>query len=273
LPIDPSAIVAPTARVHPGATVGPQCVIGEYCVLEAHVTLGRANRLEPYVYLKSFTTLGDENQISAGAVLGTDPFDKAFDGRRSYLTIGHRNKIREHFTISRSTKPESVTRVGDENFIMGSGHIAHDCQIGSHCTIASCALLAGYVTVEDQVFVSGGVVVHQYSRLGRLAMVAGNTRVNSDLAPFFLYSDFNVAVKGLNIVGLRRAGFSSADTRTLKHAYRLLFRSGLSQPAALARLAAECQLPHTVHIIDFIQNSQGGIASEASPRGYSQTDA
>ena len=185
MPIDPSAVVAATARVHPDAVIGPQCVIGEYCVIESDVVLGRANRLEPYVYLKRWTTLGDDNELSAGVVLGTDPFDKAFSGASSYLRVGNRNRIREHWTISRSTKPEAVTRVGDDNYIMGSGHIAHDCQVGNQCTIASCTLLAGYVEVEDQAFLSGGVVVHQFSRIGRLAMVGGNTRVNSDLPPFF----------------------------------------------------------------------------------------
>lgn len=263
MPIDPSAVVAATARVHPEAVVGPQCVIGEYCVLESDVTLGRGNRLEPYVYLKRWTTLGDDNELSAGVVLGTDPFDKAFDGRRSYLHIGNRNKIREHWTISRGTKPEAVTRVGDDNFIMGSGHIAHDCQVGNQCTIASCTLLAGYVEVEDQAFLSGGVVVHQYSRIGRLAMVGGNTRVNSDLPPFFLYTDFNVAVRGLNVVGLRRAGFTAADVRLLKQAYRLLYRSGLSQQEALARMEAAASSPHTQHLVEFIRRSRRGIAHEA----------
>lgn len=262
MPVDPSAIIAPTARVHPEAVIGPQCVVGEYCVVEQDVVLGRGNRLEPYVYLKRWTTLGDENEISAGAVLGTDPFDKAFSGARSYLQIGHRNKIREHWTISRGTKPEAVTRVGDDNFIMGSGHIAHDGQVGNQCTIASCALLAGYVEVEDQAFISGGVVVHQYSKIGRLAMVGGNTRVNSDLPPFFLYSGFHVGAMGLNVVGLRRAGIASSEVKLLKQAYQLLYRSRLGRAEALERMAA-LGSPLTRHLVDFIQRSRRGIAGEA----------
>lgn len=275
MPIDPSAIVAPTARVHPDAVIGPQCIIADFCVIEADVVLGCGNRLEPYVYLKRWTTLGDGNELSAGAVLGTDPFDKAFTGQRSYLQIGNRNRIREHWTISRGTKPEAVTRVGDDNYIMGSGHIAHDCQVGNQCTIASCALLAGYVEVDDQAFLSGGVVVHQYSRIGRLAMVGGNTRVNSDLPPYFLYSGFNVAPKGLNIVGLRRAGFTAADTRLLKQAYRLLYRSGLPLPEALARIRAEAPSPHTAHLVDFVERSRRGIARETrnkTPLATADTD-
>ncbi len=255
--IDSSAQVAATARIHPDAEIGPHCVIGEYCVIEQDVRLGRANRLEPYVYLKRFTTLGDGNEISAGAVLGTDPFDKAFTGERSYLIIGHRNRIREHWTISRGTKPESVTRVGDENYIMGSGHIAHDCQIGNHVTIASNTLVAGYVHIADQAFLSGGVVVHQHSRIGRHAMVGGNSRVNLDLPPFFLYAGFDARPTGLNLVGLRRAGFLQQQISELKQAYRVLYESGLPRTDVLKRLDSE---PGTQELADFVRASKRGIA-------------
>src|SRR5579863_2990082 len=211
MPADPSAYIAPTARVHTDAVIGPAVRIGEFCVIESDVTIGRDSALEPYVYVKRWTTLGERNQISAGTVLGTDPLDKNFTGERSFLRIGNGNLIREHYTISRGTEPESVTEIGDENYIMTSGHIAHNCKIGNRTVICSCALVAGYVEVEDQAFISGGVVVHQYSKIGRLAMIGGNTRVNSDVPPFFLYSGFNVAAVGLNVVGLKRAGYKHSD--------------------------------------------------------------
>src|SRR6266851_4186121 len=144
MPVDPSAVVASTARVHPSAQVGPQAVIGEYVIVEEDVVIGAHCRLEPYVYVKRWTTLGARNEISAGTVLGTDPLDKHFTGERSYLRIGNGNKIREHYTISRGTAPESVTTIGDGNYIMTSGHIAHNCAIGNDTVIASCALIAGY---------------------------------------------------------------------------------------------------------------------------------
>jgi UDP-N-acetylglucosamine acyltransferase len=128
--------------------------------------------------------------------------------------------------------------------------------------IASCALVAGHVEVEDQAFISGGVVIHQYSKIGRLAMVGGNTRVNSDLPPFFLYSDFNVAVKGLNLVGLKRAGFTREQVVALKHAYRLLYRSGLKLDHALARIENELDTAHTRHLVAFIRSSKRGICRE-----------
>src|SRR5579875_3581165 len=237
--IDPSAYVAPTARVDPNAVIGPGTRIGEYCVIESDVVIGARCLLEPYVYVKRWTTLGDDNEISAGTVLGTDPLDKSFTGERSYLIIGHRNKIREHYTISRGTKPESETRIGNANYIMTSGHIAHNCTLGDNIVVASCALVAGYVEVEDQAFISGGVVVHQYSKIGRLAMIGGNSRVNLDVPPFFLYSGFNVTPEGLNLVGLKRAGFTLEQVRSLKSAYRILYRSGLKQEAALAKIETE----------------------------------
>lgn len=262
MPADPSAIIAPTARVHPEARIGPQTVIGDYCVIESDVVIGAFCRLEPYVYVKRWTTLGDRNEISAGTVLGTDPLDKAFTGARSYLRIGNDNKIREHYTISRGTQPESVTEIGDGNYIMTSGHIAHNCKIGNRTVICSCALLAGYVEVEDEAFISGGVVIHQYSKIGRLAMIGGNTRVNQDAPPFFLYSEFNVAPRGLNLVGLKRAGFRPEQISTLKRAYALLYRSGLKLEEALSRIETEIPNEHTLHLVRFIRSSRRGICRE-----------
>lgn len=262
MPVDPSARVAPTARIDPGANIGAQCLIGEYCVVESDVSLGPHCLLEPYVYVKRWTTMGERNEISAGTVLGTDPLDKNFSGQRSYLEIGNGNRIREHYTISRGTQPESTTVIGDGNYIMTSGHIAHNCIIGNNTVIASCALIAGYVDVEDQAFISGGVVVHQFSKIGRLAMIGGNTRVNLDVPPFFMYSEFNVAPNGLNLVGLKRAGFSDEQIRPLKKAYRLLYRSGLKLGTALERIEAELPGELTTHLVEFIRSSKRGICRE-----------
>jgi len=262
MPADPSAYVAPTARVHSDAVIGHGARIGEFCVIESDVTIGRDCVLEPYVYVKRWTTIGNGNAISAGTVLGTDPLDKTFTGERSYLRIGNDNTIREHYTISRGTEPESVTEIGDGNYIMTSGHIAHNCKIGNSTVICSCALVAGYVEVEDQAFISGGVVVHQFSKIGRLAMIGGNTRVNSDVPPYFLYSGFNVEAKGLNMVGLKRAGFQAPQMAALKAAYKLLYRSGLKLEDALRRIEAEAGTPETAHLVAFIRQSKRGICRE-----------
>ena len=236
--------------------------IGEFCVVEPDVAIGRDSTLEPYVYVKRWTTMGERNAISAGTVLGTDPLDKNFTGSRSYLRIGNGNIIREHYTISRGTEPESFTGIGDDNYIMTSGHIAHNCRIGNGTVICSCALVAGYVEIEDQAFISGGVVIHQFSKIGSLVMIGGNTRVNRDVPPFFLYSGFNVEAKGVNLVGLKRAGYSAQQIAALKNAYRLLYRSGLQLEEALRRIEAEIPTPEAAHLVNFIRGSERGICRE-----------
>jgi UDP-N-acetylglucosamine acyltransferase len=262
VPIDSSANVAQTARVHPNATIGPRTRVGEFSVIESDVTIGADCVLEPYVFIKRWTTLGDRNEISAGTVLGTDPLDKNFKGERSYLRIGNGNTIREHYTVSRGTQPESVTTIGDGNYIMTSGHIAHNCVIGNNTVIASCALVAGHVEVEDQAFISGGVVIHQFSRIGRLAMIGGNTRVNLDVPPFFLYSGFNVEAKGLNLVGLRRAGLSREQVSNLKNAYQVLYRAALKLEDALAQIESDIPDENTLHLVRFIRASRRGICRD-----------
>ena len=259
-----AAQIAPTARVHPGATIGPGTAIGEYCVIEQDVAIGAGCVLEPYVYVKRWTTLGERNRISAGTVLGTDPLDKNFTGARSYLKIGDGNLIREHFTISRGTAPESETVIGDGNFIMTSGHIAHNCRIGNRTVIASCALVAGFVEVEDEAFISGGVAIHQFSRVGRLAMIGGNSGVNQDIPPFFLCNGDRVTARGLNLVGLKRAGFSHAEVQALKTAYKILYRQGLKLEDALQKIEAELPTEHTRHLVRFIRSSKRGICRAQS---------
>ena len=263
MPIDPSALVADTARVHPHAVIGPRTSIGDYCVVEPDVSVGADCILEPYVYVKRWTTLGDRNEISSGTVLGTDPLDKHFrKSDRSYLIVGDGNIIREHYTISRGTQPESCTRIGNDNYIMTSGHIAHNAVIGNNVVIASCALVAGHVEIEDQAFLSGGVVVHQYSKIGRLAMIGGNTRVNLDAPPYFLYSGFNVEAVGLNIIGLKRAGFTLQQVSSLKKAYKLLYRSRMKLEEALLAIENQLTGDSISHLVAFIRRSTRGICRE-----------
>lgn len=262
MPLHSTAQIALTARVDPDAQIGPGVVISEYAVIERDVVIGAHTRIEPYVYIKRWTTLGERNEISAGTVLGTDPLDKNFNGERSYLKIGDGNKIREHYTISRGTAPESTTVIGDENYIMTSGHIAHNAIIGNRTVIASCALIAGYVELEDQAFISGSLAVHQHCRIGRLAMIGGGTRVNVDVPPYFLYAGLYVKPVGLNLVGLKRAGIGRADIQALKTAYKLLYRSNLHLNDALQRIEWDVPTEYTHHLVGFIRGSKRGIARE-----------
>lgn len=260
--VDPSAAIAPTARIHPDVVIGPGTRVGEFCVIEQDVVIGANCLFEPYVYIKRWTSMGDNNEISSGTVLGTDPLDKNFKGERSYLKIGNGNKIREHFTISRATRPEAETLIGDDNYVMTSGHIAHDCRIGNNTVICSCVLVAGYVEVEDQAFISGPLGIHQFSRIGRLAMIGGMTRVNQDAPPFFMYAGSPMEPKGLNLVGLKRAGYGQEEIRRLKAAYTLLYRSGLKLEEALKRIEEEVPCPETAHLVGFIRRSKRGICRE-----------
>jgi len=269
---DSSAHIAPTARVHPSAVIGPRTRIGEFCVVEQDVEIGADCFFEPYCFVKRWTTLGDGNEISAGTVLGTDPLDKNFTGERSYLRIGSGNKIREHYTISRGTKPESVTMIGDGNYIMTSGHVAHNCTLGNNIVIASCSLVAGYVEIEDQAFISGGVVIHQYSKIGRLAMVAGNVRVNLDLPPFFTYAGHDARPVGLNAVGMKRAGFTLEQLGVIRKAYRILYRSGLRLEDALTRIENELDDDKARDLVRFIRGSRRGICREASRLSRARTE-
>jgi len=267
MPIDSSAYIAPTARIHPDAVIGPGTVIGDFAIVEQDVVIGAATKLEPYVWVKRWTTLGEQNEISAGTVLGSDPLDKNFKGDRSYLRIGNGNIIREHYTISRGTKPESETVIGDGNYVMTSGHIAHNCIIGNRTVIASCSLMAGYVEVEDQAFISGNVAAQQFSKIGRLAMVGGGTRVNRDIPPYFLYAGLYVSPIGLNLVGLKRAGFTTADVKALKSAYKILYRSGLKLAEALQRIETEIPTEHTLHLVKFVRASKRGICRATRHHG------
>jgi UDP-N-acetylglucosamine acyltransferase len=264
--IHPSARVSGTARVHPDAEIGPRTEISEFCVVESDVSIGADCVLEPYVYVKRWTTLGDRNELSSGAILGTDPLDKNFrKSDRSYLRVGNGNVIREHFTISRGTQAESVTTIGDENYIMTSGHIAHNCAIGNRIVIASCVLVAGYVEIEDQAFISGGIAIHQHSKIGRLAMVGGLARVNQDLPPYFLYEGFDIEPRGINTVGLKRAGFTADEMAVLKMAYRILYREGLKLEEALNRIETGLAGEHAKRLVEFIRNSKRGICRPAAP--------
>ncbi|MCB1021728.1 MAG: acyl-ACP--UDP-N-acetylglucosamine O-acyltransferase [Acidobacteria bacterium] len=257
--VHPSARIASSAKVDPGSEIGAGVEIGEFAIVESDVVIGEGCRLESHVVVKRWTTLGRGNKISVGTVLGSDPLDKNFSGERSYLRMGDDNTVREHYTISRGTQPESETIIGDRNYIMTSGHIAHNCRLGSDNVIASCALVAGYVEIGDRAFLSGGVVVHQFSKIGDLAMIGGNTRVNKDVPPYFLYSGFDVEPHGVNTVGLRRAGFTASQLAALKRAYKLLFRSALPLEEALERIEAEGPDPHLDNLVAFVRSSKRGI--------------
>lgn len=253
--------IHPTAIISEGARVGSDVRIGPYVVIEPDTDIGDKTEIRAHAVVKRFTTIGPENIIHEGAVLGGEPQDTGYRESESYLRIGARNRIREGVTMHRGTEPGSETIVGSDCFMMAYAHIAHNCRLGDRVIIANNVALAGHIDIEDRVFISGGVVVHQFCRIGRLAMIGGNSKIVQDCLPFITTDGVPGRACGLNIVGLKRAGYKSSEIQKLKEAYRLLLRSGLSLVDALTRLD-EMNDPLVNHLSDFARNSKRGFSRE-----------
>jgi len=228
-----------TAIIEPGAQLGTEVEIGPYACIGAEVEIGARTIVQSHAVIDGTVRLGTDNQIGHSAVIGGLPQDLSFKpGTRSRIEIGNGNIIREHVTIHRGTAEGSATKIGDHNFLMAGAHLGHNCTLGSKVIIANHCLLGGYVTVEDGVFLGGGCVFHQFIRIGRLAITQGLSAFGKDIPPFCLAAERNL-VFGLNVIGLRRAGFSTEERRELRRAFQLLFESGLNVSQALTRADAE----------------------------------
>jgi UDP-N-acetylglucosamine acyltransferase len=233
-----SATIHPTAQIDPGAELGADVSIGPFAIIEADVAIAQGCRIGAHAVIRRYTTLGPRCRVWEHAVLGGEPQDVSFHDQVSRLEIGADNLIREGVTIHRATTAGGCTRIGDGNFLMANCHVAHDCQIGERVIIANGALLAGHVSVADRAFISGNVVVHQFARVGTLAMVGGLARISQDCLPYMITEGSPATARGLNLVGLRRSGFAAETIRALKQAFRTLFRAGRSLQDALAELEA-----------------------------------
>jgi UDP-N-acetylglucosamine acyltransferase len=253
--------IHPTALVSDGAKLGSEVTVGAYAIIESDTSIGDGTEIRAHACIKRFTTIGQSNLIHEGAVIGGEPQDLGFQNCESFVRIGSRNIIREGVTIHRGTQQGSETIVGSDCFFMAYAHIAHNCQLGNSVILANNVALAGHVEIEDQVFISGGVVVHQFCRIGRLAMLGGNSKIVQDCLPFVITDGMPGRASGLNIIGLRRAGFKSSDIKELKRAYRNLLRSGLMLEEALERLA-EQDNPLIHHLMSFIRSSKRGFCHE-----------
>ena len=252
MPIHPTALIDPRADIHPEADIGP------YVVIDGPVRVGRRTRVLAHAVLTGESEIGEDNEIHMGAVIGHIPQDLAYKGQRSFVKIGHRNTIREHSQIHRGTVEGSSTVIGNDNFLMHHSHIAHNCQIGNQTIIAGGALLAGYVQVEDCAFVSGNCVVHQFVRIGTLTILRGLSRTSRDVPPFCIM-DGTHTVYGLNIVGLRRAGYDRERIRALKQAFSRLFRQKINLRRVVEELRQEPCSPDVLYLLDFIQQSKRGV--------------
>ena len=229
-----------TAIIEDNVEIGPDCEIGAYAVI------------------KRFTRLGARNRVYEHAVVGGEPQDVKFKGEQSFLEIGDDNIIREFCTLHRASGEGETTRIGSRNFLMIGVHVAHNCIIGNDNIFANEVALAGHITIEDRVFLSNNVGAHQFVRMGRYAMVGGKSKIVQDVLPFFITDGNPPRVRGLNTVGLTRAGFSEEAKRTLKNAYRTLFKSA----APLAEVLAELEQvddENVAHLVNFIRGSKRGF--------------
>jgi UDP-N-acetylglucosamine acyltransferase len=252
--IDPSAKIAPDVELAPDVEVGPGVII------DGPSRIGEGSRIQAHAYIGPYTTIGENNLIGFGAIIGHEPQDYAFKGEESYTLIGDHNLIREYVTIHRGTKPGSATRMGNHCFLMGLSHMAHNSSLGDHVIVVNGALVGGYVEVADRAFISANCLLHQFIRVGTLVMMRGGARASRDLPPYANIDDTHV-VKGINLVGLRRAGFKADQIAPLRQAFRLLFGRRTNLKQALEQVEAEVPLtPEVAHLLDFIRASKRGVA-------------
>ncbi len=249
-----------TAIVHPKAELDSSVEVGPYAVIDAGVKLGPGCVVGPHVFLTGLVVAGPNNQFHAGCVLGGPPQDLKFKGAPTRLRIGENNVFREHVTVHCSNKPEEDTVVGSNNFLMAHSHVGHNAVLGNNIIVANGALLAGHVTVQDRVFISGNCLVHQFVRVGTLALMQGGSAISKDLPPFTIARGGN-GICGLNVLGLRRAGYDSEQRLELKRLYRALFRSrrNLRAAAALAERVFRSEAARLM--LNFVNSSKRGVCS------------
>lgn len=265
-------MIHPTAIISPQARLGANVRVGPYAVIDGDVELGADCVIGPHVYLTGVTRIGTGNRFHAGCVIGDAPQDLKYRGEPTRLRIGDNNVFREHVTVHRSTKPEGETVIGSNNFIMAHAHVAHNCLLGHHVIIANGALLGGHVEVQDRAFISGNCCVHQFIRVGTLAMMQGGSAVSRDLPPFAVVQRVNEMV-GLNTVGLRRAGLSPLERQELKKLYRFLFRSGKNLGGALAEAPPLFTQPPSRTLLDFVRGAKHGVCADTGRKFEREDEA
>ncbi|HZP45832.1 MAG TPA: acyl-ACP--UDP-N-acetylglucosamine O-acyltransferase [Candidatus Binataceae bacterium] len=266
------------ARVHPSAIISgavelaDDVEIGPFCLLDGRIRVGPRTRLVSHVTILGDTTIGAENVIHPNVVIGDEPQDIAYTGGPRRVQIGDRNVFREGVTIHRASEHGEVTIIGNDNFFMQNAHAAHDCRVGNSTIIAGGALLAGWVEVGDRALVSGNCVVHQYVRIGRLAMLRGLSRTSRDVPPFCLM-DLTHTVRGINVVGLRRAGVSAGAIRALRQAFAILFGERRNLRLALQNLEDRGPMvPEVAEMVAFIRASKRGVAFGMKAGGEDPAD-
>jgi UDP-N-acetylglucosamine acyltransferase len=255
-------VIHPTAIVHPSAQIAPSVKIGPYAIIDQEVQIGPGSSIGPYVYITGRTSIGSENRFFAGCVIGEAPQDLKYNNEPTGVKIGDRNIFREHVTVHRSNKSSEQTTIGSDNFFMQHAHVAHNVVVGNNTIIAGGALIAGHATIADRAFISGNCLVHQFTRVGTLALMQGGSAISRDLPPYTIVMQENILC-GLNIVGLRRAGLAASERLELKRLYRILFRSGLNLRPALEAARREFTSAPAVEFLNFVAESKRGICVDS----------
>jgi UDP-N-acetylglucosamine acyltransferase len=254
-------MIHPTAIIHLKAKLDATVQVGPYAVIDAGVELGAHCIVGPHVYLTGETKIGAGNKFHAGCVIGDAPQDLKYKGEPTRLRIGDKNVFREHVTIHRSTTADGETTVGSNNFFMASSHVGHNCTVGDHVILANGAMLGGHASVQDRAFISGSCLVHQFTRVGTLAIMQGGAAISKDLPPFTIARGYN-GICGLNTVGLRRADFTPEQRLELRKLYHALFRGGKNFHLAIEAAKKKFSSPAAKTLLDFVAGAKRGVCAD-----------
>ncbi len=251
--VHPTAVIDPRAEIHAEVEIGP------YVVIDGPVKVRRRTRIMAHAYITGWTEVGEDNEIHPGVILGGAPQDKAYHGEESYLRIGDHNVFREYVQVHRGTAQGSSTVIGSDNFLMAGSHVGHNCKLGDHIVLTNGALLGGYVEVGDRAFISGHCVVHQFVRVGELSLMRGLSGTSRDVPPYSVV-DWQHRVRGVNSVGLKKAGFDDRRIREIKETFRILFRKGRNLALAIQEIETKGNYSMDVlALLEFIKSSKRGV--------------
>ena len=253
-------MISPLAYIHPEAIIGEGCEIGPFCYIDKNVVIGNNNRLMNSVTVLSGARIGNNNTLFPGAVIGAIPQDLKFKGEETTAEIGDNNTIRENVTINRGTAAKGKTVVGSNNLLMEGMHVAHDAIVGNGCIIGNTTKIAGEVVIGDFAIISACVLIHQFCHIGSYVMVGGGTRTSQDIPPFCMAAREPVAYCGLNLVGLRRRGFSKEIIENIHNTYRLLYQRGKLREECLKEIRETIPMSQEIeYILNFVTSSKRGI--------------
>jgi UDP-N-acetylglucosamine acyltransferase len=254
-------MISPLAHIHPGAKIGDNCTVEPFVYIEDNVVIGDNCHIMAHASVLSGTRMGNNNRVFHGAVVGGIPQDLKFVGEDTTLEIGDNNTIRENVTLNRGTASKGKTVIGSNNLFMENCHIGHDSVVGSGCIIGNSTKIAGEVVIDDFAILSACVLVHQFGNIGRYVMIQGGSRINKDIPPYIIVGREPAKYSGLNIVGLRRRGFSNEAINSIRSAYRHIYESGTIVSKAVERIKEDGNMtPEVESIINFIEKvSQRGI--------------